>query len=367
MRLLLLGGGHAHVQVLQAFAQRPVPGLELTLLTPYAQQVYSGMVPGVLAGHYRLDEALISLLPLAREAGARWLEDAAVGIDTQSRWVRTAQGTTVPYDVLAVDTGGVMQPDRLPGAQAHALFVRPMERFVQQLPGLIQRAAQGPLRVAVLGGGAAGVELAMALRFRLDAIAAVDTRVTLLTGGPEPLANYTPGVQRRVQGAMADLRVEVLQARCIAIESSRLQLHDGTWLACDACIVATGAQAPAWLQGSPLALDANGFLLTGPTLQSVSHPDVFAAGDVATRADAPHAKSGVYAVRAGPPLAANLRAFIEGRVMQPHTPQRRTLNLMACGGRSAVASWGPWSAQGAWVWRWKDHIDRAFMARFQRA
>ena len=367
-RLLLLGGGHAHVQVLQAFAQRPVPGLELTLLTPHAPQVYSGMVPGVLAGHYALDQALIDLPPLAHAAGARWLQDAAVGLDASARRVRLAQGGKLPYDWLSLDTGAVMRPDRLPGAAAHALFVRPMERFVQQLPELLQRAAQQPLQLAVLGGGAAGAELAMAMRYRLDASGAVAARspVTLLAGNAGLLAGHAPAVRRHVDRALATAGIEVLAERCTAIECDRLQLADGRWRACDAAIVATGAEAPSWLSSSGLALDAEGFVLTGPTLQSVSHPEVSAAGDVATRADAPHAKSGVYAVRAGPPLAANLRALGEGRALQTYTPQPRTLNLIACGGRTAVASWGGMSAQGAWVWRWKDRIDRAFIARFQR-
>ena len=94
----------------------------------------------------------------------------------------------------------------------------------------------------------------------------------------------------------------------------------------------------------------------------MSHPEVFAAGDVATRQDAPHPKSGVYAVRAGPPLAANLRALCAGAALQPYTPQKRTLYLLSLGEKRAIASWGRWSAEGRWVWRWKDHIDRGFIA-----
>ena len=141
---------------------------------------------------------------------------------------------------------------------------------------------------------------------------------------------------------------------------------DGTRLPCDAVLLALGAAAPRWLAGSGLALDERGFVATGPTLQSVSHPEVFAAGDVATRTDAPHPKSGVHAVRAGPPLAANLRRWLMGEALRVHTPQARTLYLLSCGERRAIASWGGWSAEGRWVWRWKDHIDRAFVARYTR-
>jgi selenide,water dikinase len=144
-------------------------------------------------------------------------------------------------------------------------------------------------------------------------------------------------------------------------------LGGGGRLACDAPIVAIGSSAPAWLRDSGLALDADGFVATGATLQSGSHPEVFAAGDVASRVDAPRPRSGVYAVRAGPPLALNLRRFLAGGALQPYRPQPRALNLLSCGARYAIASWGPWSAEGRWVWWWKDRIDRGFVARLRRA
>jgi len=126
-------------------------------------------------------------------------------------------------------------------------------------------------------------------------------------------------------------------------------------------VIALGAFAPPWLRDTGLALDERGFVATGPTLQSSSHPEVFAAGDVSTRTHEPHPKSGVYAVRAGAPLALNLRRFLAGGPLEPWRPQSRALNLLACGERYAIASWGGWSAEGAWVWRWKDRIDRDFV------
>jgi NADH dehydrogenase FAD-containing subunit len=200
----------------------------------------------------------------------------------------------------------------------------------------------------------------MALQFRL----AAGSQVALLTGGPEPVASHPQAVQRRVLRALAARGIAVHREACSAVEAGAAVLASGARLACDVPLVATGAEAPTWLGSSGLALDAQGFVLTGATLQSRSHADVFAVGDVATRDDAPHPRSGVYAVRAGPPLALNLRRWLAGGVLQPHRPQARALNLMACGDKRAIASWGPWSAEGRWVWRWKDHIDRAFVARY---
>jgi len=158
--------------------------------------------------------------------------------------------------------------------------------------------------------------------------------------------------------------VTLFREACVAVEAGALVLASGARLACDVPVMATGVGAPAWLRGSGLALDERGFVRTGPTLQSASHPEVFAAGDVAVRDDAPHPHSGVYAVRAGPPLALNLRRFIGAGALQPYMPQRRTLNLLSCGERRAIMAWGEWAAEGRWAWWWKDRIDRGFVRRF---
>ena len=229
-------------------------------------------------------------------------------------------------------------------------------------PGLRSKA----LRLAVIGGGAAGFELAMALAHRLRVLGSGGSRVALVSGGAA-LPGSPPRVVQRALQALARQGVTLHDAACRAIAAAHLHLDNGARLDCDVPLLAIGAAAPAWLATSGLALDARGFIATGPTLQSTSHDFVFAAGDVASRSDAPHPKSGVYAVRAGPPLAANLRARLLGRSLQPYMPQKRTLYLLSCGERRAIASWGGWSAEGRWVWRWKDRIDRAFVARYTRA
>ncbi len=366
-RVLLLGGGHAHVHVLQALAREPMAGAEVMLVTPFARQMYSGMVPGLVAGHYTAAQCAIPLPPLAAAARVLMVESAAVALDTAARVVQLADGRSAEYDVLSLDTGATMSRDRIPGAREHGLFVRPIEHFVRLLEGLFDLAARRPLDVVVVGGGAAGVELALALQFRLEQALADGgerSRVALVTGGPEPLAGYPAGVMRRAAAALARRRVTVFRDSCASLSPGSLHLGSGARLACDAPVLATGAEAPAWLAGSGAALDGQGFVLTGPTLQSTSHPEVFAVGDVATRADAPHPRSGVYAVRAGPPLALNLRRHVGGGPLQPYQPQRRTLNLISCGQRQAIVAWGGMAAQGRWAWWWKDRIDRTFVARY---
>lgn len=360
-RLVLLGGGHAHVHVLRDLARQPLAGAEVTLVSPHPQLVYSGMMPGVVAGHYTAEQALIALAPLAAAARAEFKQAAAVAIDAAARNVTLSTGAVLPYDTLSVDIGGVIDRDAIAGARDRALFVRPMEGFAQLWSGLLAMADGRAINVVVIGGGAGGVELAMALQYRL----AGRGRVSLVTGGPPPLASYPATVQARARRALRRCGVTLFEDSCEEIADGHVVLgRHGGRLACDAPIVAIGNSGPPWLRGSGLALDEQGFIATGPTLQSSSHPEVFAAGDVATRLDAPRPRSGVYAVRAGPPLALNLRRFVAGGELQPYRPQRRSLNLLSCGGRHAIASWGDWSAEGRWVWWWKDRIDRRFIREF---
>lgn len=364
-RLVLLGGGHAHVHVLrQLAAQRPA-NVQAVLVSPFGRQLYSGMMPGFVAGHYRIDELAIALPPLALAAGVEFAQTAAVALDARERTVTLADGRVAEYDLLSLDIGSAAPRAAIPGAQEHGLFVRPIERFVDLLDRLVELARSRPLDVPIIGGGAAGFELVLALAHRLRRDAgAHEHRFVLVTGAAPPLGSYPAGVVARGRRALRLRGITIVEQPCSGIETDRLHLADGATLASDAPVLAIGGAAPAWLQGSGLALDERGFIAIGPTLQSTSHPEVFAAGDVATRLDAPHPKSGVYAVRAGPPLADNLLRVLAGQPPQPWQPQRRTLNLLSCGNRDAIASWGAFSAQGTWVWRWKDHIDRAFIARY---
>lgn len=361
--LVLLGGGHAHVHVLRAFAQQPPAAARVTLVSPYPALVYSGMVPGVVAGHYELDQCLIPLVPLASAAHAAFVQAAAVSLDAGAKTVRLANGESVGYDVLSIDVGGTIDRDAIPGAREHALFVRPMEHFARLWTDLLALAQEKLLGIVMIGGGAGGVELAMALQHRFAGRA----RVSLLTGGGPVLPAYPAAVQRRAARALKRCGVTIFEDTCLEIAATHVALGRGGRLACDAPIVAIGNVAPAWLKGSGLALDEQGFIATGPTLQSTSHADVFAAGDVSARMDAPRPRSGVYAVRAGPPLAANLARASGGGVPLVYQPQKRSLNLLSCGRREAIASWGSWSAQGRWAWWWKDRIDRAFVAAMSGA
>ena len=362
-RLVLLGGGHAHLQVLRAFALERLEAAGITLVSPFPHIVYSGMVPGMVAGHYALEDGSIALAPLAARSGVAWTLAAAVGLDAAARRLRLDDGRELSYDVLSVDIGSVIDGETIAGASEHALPVRPTERFLELWPARLARPRQHRPSVAVIGGGAAGFELVLALRHRLGAAA----DVCLVSGIVPALASYPSRVRRLGELALQRGAVSVVERECTRVEADGLIVNGSGRLPCDLSVIATGGAAPPWLAASGLALDERGFIATGPTLQSTSHPEVFAAGDVASRADAPRPRSGVQAVRAGAPLAANLRCFLGGGVLQRYRPQQLSLNLLSCGERRAIAAWGSLAFEGRWAWRWKDRIDRGFVAGFNEA
>ena len=363
-QLVLLGAGHAHVHMLSQMAASPWAGAQVTLIAPYDRQLYSGMVPGFVAGHYALDDCVIPLQPLVRRSGIRWLQRSVCGMDAQARTVTLDDGSSLHYDWLSINTGPVQNrvliEQTMPGAGEHALFIRPIEAFGALWPQVCAMGQTRALRIAVIGAGAAGMELVMAIRQRLP-----NAAITLLCGDTPVGAGYAEGVQVRLKVALLKRKITLLQDSAAGVRPGEVVLQSGATLACDVPLIATGAQAPAWLLHSGLVLDLQGFVAVDACQRSTSHPQVFSAGDVSTRMDRPMARSGVYAVRAGPALTMNLAATLAGQPLTEHQPPANTLNLISCGDRYAIASWGKYSVQGRWVWRLKDWIDRRFLRRYR--
>jgi pyridine nucleotide-disulfide oxidoreductase family protein len=368
-RLVLLGGGHAHIKVLADLAARRLEGWDVHLVSPYRRQIYSGMLPGWIAAHYPIESCAIALDALATNAAARFHQTAAVGLHLADSQVMCADGTRLSFDRLSIDTGPLPATHELPGSADHALPIRPIETFVAAWPGLVDQMQRGQsgFDLAILGAGAAGVELALAVQHRAQTAGWPRVHITLLGSGAQPLEGAPDRARRQVARILAQRGIAWLGGRrSVGVVAGRIDFEQGPPLGFHACLVVTGAAAPAWPRAAGLATDERGFIRVTPTLQSVSHPQVFAAGDVAAYDD-PRPKSGVYAVKAGPVLAENIRAACEVRPLRSWTPQRRALYLISTGDRHALAIWGAWSVRGDWVWTWKDRIDRAFVRRFGTA
>ena len=371
--LVLVGGGHSHVSVLKSFAMKPIPGVRLTLICKDMQAPYSGMLPGLLAGHYTFDDAHIDLGPLARFAGARLLHDKAIGLDGDNKQVICEGRPPVSYDLLAINIGSTPADQGISGVRDHALAVKPIDRFLQRWAAIRARMRQttGPVTIAVVGGGAGGVELLLSVRHQLAGELQdqggdpARLQFHLVTAADSVLPSHNKRVQAAFQRVLAERGVAVHAGeRVVGVEANQLTCASGLEIKTDHILWTTEASAQAWPAEAGLATDEKGFIRVADTLQSVSHPGIFASGDIAAVDGHPRPKSGVFAVRQGPPLSENLRRSLLGQTLKPFRPQRQFLSLISTGDTYAVASKGGWALQGPWVWRWKDWIDRRFMDKF---
>lgn len=374
VKLLLVGAGHAHLQVLARLAQQRPTHLDVTVLTPYPYLSHSAMAPGVLTGHYSADESQIRLSPWLKRSGARVVQGRAQRIDTTERLlhfqVRPQDPTPapLPYDLLSLAMGSGYNPDwldqHLPGAREHALLLRPLERLLRLWDDVLAIAHSRPLSLAVVGAGATGCEMVLAMAERLNNTPHTH-RLSLVAGPAGVLPQAPAGVRRRMLRQLKRHRVTVLPQACVGMSAAEVLLEGGGRLQCDVPLLAIGGQAPQWLASSGLAISEGGRVLVDAQQRSLSHPDVFAAGDVCQRQEGKWPSNGAQAVHAGLILAENLIAAASGTPLRDHHPSARSLSLIGCGGHHAIAHWGPLHAEGGWVWRWKERIDRTWMARWQ--
>ena len=354
--IVLLGAGHAHVEVLRRFSMRREPGVRLTLIGREPETPYTGMLPGLIRGDYTFDQAHIDLAPLAASAGARLILAEATAIDPAARRVVVSGRPDVAFDLLSIDIGG--EPAMLPGG---GVPVKPIGRFLERLAALEAEIRPGA-RIAVIGGGAGGSELALALARRYRE----QVRIVLVCDAPEPPAGAPAHARRVVRGALVDAGIElVCGVRATGWNDGRLALSDGSVLEVTTALWATGVVGPPILAASGLACDAAGCVKVDSTLRSLSHDSVFAAGDCAAIEGSPRPKSGVWAVRAGAPLAANLRRAARGRKPRRWRPQSDALAIVGLGGGRAVAWRNGLAVSGSLIWRWKDWIDRRWMRMYQ--
>jgi len=365
-RLVLVGGGHAHVFVLESFARRPEPGLDLILVAKDGLTPYSGMLPGHMAGLYSRDAMHISLERLARRSGAALLQDQAVGFDAKAKRVLLGSGRILSYEVLSIDIGITPDLSGIDGAAEHALAVKPIGDLLQKWDLLVSDVKRpgGPRRIAIIGGGIAGICLAFAASSFLRAQTSDPVHVALVSAAAPPELN--PGMRRRVDRALERHGIEVhTDDPAVAIDRQGVALASGRRIPADAALVSTGAAPPPAIRHSGLATDERGFLAIGPTLQVLNDESVFAAGDCATMIRDPRPKAGVFAVRQGPVLARNLRHALRGEALEEYLPQRAHLILIGTGDGRAIGGRGRWLAfEGTLAWRLKDWIDRRFMRRF---
>ena len=369
--LVLVGGGHSHVIVLRMLGMDPVPGLQVTLISPDVKTPYSGMLPGLIAGHYDEDDIHIDLVPLCRFAGARFIQARVSGIDPDAQQVICEGRPALGYDILSIDIGITPELESVSGARDAVIPVKPIHEFIHKWQPFLERALQGEeLEIGFVGAGAGGVELCLAVHHRLEqefkrSGKANHVRFHLFSDGSGILQELVQPVQQKFLKELEKRNIKVWpKFRVTRIEGKTLYSDDGDQAPLDEIFWVTSAAPQPWLAETGLKLDERGFIAVRDTLQTDNYVNVFATGDTAHVIHHPRPKAGVFAVRQGMPLAKNLKRLALGESPKPFKPQSEFLKLISAGDKRAIATRNGLSTSGSWVWRWKNWIDQRFMARF---
>ncbi|NET37330.1 MAG: selenide, water dikinase SelD [Cyanothece sp. SIO1E1] len=384
--LVFVGGGHSHAIVLRAFGMKPIPGVRLTLITNLVDTPYSGMLPCHISGLYDFDTSHIDLRPLANFAQCRLFMDEVVGVDLKKQQVLCAHRPSVSYDVLSINTGSTPATVTVPGAAEYAIPAKPVPKLLQAWHQFTEQVAQAPdqpVSIGIVGGGVGGVELLLNMQVRLQQILRnagcplENLAIHLFHRGPEVATGRNRWTRGHLHKLMHRRGIQLhLEESVCAVKAPPNQIGDnlptqrlvvcesGLSVTCDRVFWVTNASAPEWIKASGLATDPAGFIQVEDTLQVRSHPNIFAAGDIATMVNHPRPKAGVFAVRQGKPLFENLQRYLLDQRLQPFTPQTQFLNIIDTGTGTAIASRGPFGWESRLARRWKDWIDGNFMALF---
>ncbi|MBL1434939.1 MAG: selenide, water dikinase SelD [Rhodobacteraceae bacterium] len=365
--IVLIGGGHTHALVLRKWAMAPVAGARLTLINPGPTAPYSGMLPGHIAGHYQRSELEIDLVKLARFADARLVLAPATAIDRKNQRISVAGQADISYDIASIDIGITTAIPSIPGFTAHALGAKPLPRYSaawQQFLNAVM-ARKLPAEIAVIGGGVAGIELALAMMHRLKSEGVSTAKVTVLEAQNTPLGGIGKGAQQALLRHMQRLGIRLETGVSIEeITATAVDLADGRQISAAFTVAAASPLPHSWLAQTGLT-NKDGYIDVGPTLQSCVESNIYATGDCAELIFAPRPKAGVFAVRQAPILYYNLRASLLGNPLKPFRPQKGYLKLISTGGKGAIADKAGLTLDGPILWRWKDRIDRKFMQKFQ--
>ena len=329
---------------------QPIPGVRVTLISEQPLAAYSGMLPGCVAGQYTEADIHIQLLPLCAHSGARFVQGTVCGLDLPAQKVRFNDRPPLHFDLLSLNCGA--QPMASP---QQGIAVKPISQFLpawDRAVAEMQRASEGVSRISIVGAGAGGVELAFACR------TALPESIGITLYGEKLLKEHSKATRRHVRRSLLERGIDHIQERFTPAQAQ--DGHPVFWV--------TDVKAPAWVADSGLECDPLGFVRVDEHLRSVSHPKVFAAGDIAHLSGQERPKAGVYAVRAGKVLANNLASASQELPMvgrrSRYRAQRDHLNLINCADGTAIASRGRWAASGRIWWQLKDYIDRAFISRF---
>jgi selenide,water dikinase len=362
--ILLAGGGHAHAVALRNLVKRPPDaGIRLTLVSPTTHNLYSGALPGVIAGHWQAEAIGVPLQPLCQAAGVEFLRDKIVMIDPGGCTATLESGKTIPFDLASLDIGSGIRP--LDAEAGHDMIVpiRPITPFLDQWHSSLARIKAGsvPPAVIVAGAGLAGIEVALAIHFRLQQEGIPAARTLLVDPGPQIAASSSGALRKKLGRALQTSGISLaLQTRIQTVRGHTVVFSSGAETQAALIVNCAGSAPHDWISETDLTT-VGGRIEVDACLRSSSHPHIWAAGDTSHFKPDPLAPAGVFAVRAGSVIAENIRRYSGNGPLSEFHPQSDYLKLVSLGERRAIAEKFGLTLEGGWVWQLKKYIDFSFL------
>jgi pyridine nucleotide-disulfide oxidoreductase family protein len=371
--LVLIGGGHSHAIALKEWKKNPIANVKLTLISNVLQTPYSGMLPGYIAGFYCFEKTHIDLKKLTQLTQTKLVLTTAIALDLINNQVICADCPPITFDILSIDIGSTPTLMNIAGSE-YVIPAKPVPQFLEAWEKVLKRVGrepETPLSISIVGGGAGGVELALNMRSRLQTILPCHLiKIHLFHQGKKLLEHHNSWVSEKLEKILRERDIQVHLGETVqSIQADELDVYkincqSNLSINTNYIFWVTQASAPDWIKHSDLSTDLSGFILIKNTLQTISHENIFATGDIATMPDYPRPKAGVFAVRQGKPLVENWHNFLLNKPLKPYFPQKTYLSLIGTGDKKAIASWGNWGCQSRYFWTWKDYLDCQFMDQF---
>jgi len=361
-QLVLIGGGHANVQVLKKLCENSIKGLHTILISEHFEATYSGMTPGFINEDFSKEEISIDLQRLCFNAGATFIRDKVTRLDTNNKELQLQNFPPINYDLLSINTGSISNTKKINiKNSSNCFFVKPISSLVKNLSQIDQILKKNKNKIVIIGGGVASFELAFSLKRRYES----PLEITILGKKILNEKNLNKKTKNNLKKIAKNLSIIEYEGEVISISEKYLTLNNGDKIDYDLSLVSTGASIETWLLESNLIKDEKGFIKVNNNLLSINEKNIFVTGDACSIENKPKPKSGVMAVRQGEILKENIFLKLIGKNLIKFKPQKNWLYLIGTYKNYALLNYFFLSFHSRWCWKLKVWIDKDFINKFK--
>lgn len=363
--VVLVGGGHAHLYLIKKYAKQACPKIKLTLISSYDKQYYSGMASSFLEGVYNEEDFSFDLINICKNAGVEFIEGLATKIDYENKKVICSNSLEMPFDILSLDIGSEVAYQNVAGVKDFAITVKPLINLLS-IKKMLDRKSEDDYSVVIVGGGAVGVELSLALRNYSNTLGK-NIDIAIVEAGDSVLKTYSFKVINKTAEILKKNIIQVYSGETILkVEDKIVLTKNGSKIKYSILIWAVGISANSIFLNSNIPTDNNGYMLVNNFLQSQKYPFIFGAGDCIEFENFNYVKKvGVYAIKEAPVLWENILNYAQNKKLREYRPQKTFLSIISTGKKTAVLFNKGFVLSGKLAWLVKDIIDRSFISKFK--